>query len=505
MKYLKKISVILLALAIVLSLSSFAFAAQNTEIVITGGISGSEYSAYRILIAQDLGNDKFAYTLNDTYAQILKDASGKTTEDEIVLHITNLDKDALAAFAGDVYAAIVAAGITADCVTTNDTLSVEQGYYLIAETKLGSAADTYSLAMLATAGEEHIEVTTKEDVPTVTKTVLEINDSTGNSAWGFSADYDIGDIVAYEIAGTVSNKYASYKSYYYSFNDTMDTGLTYNDDAKVYVVNGEEKVEVTEQFSIVKDETGFTATANLKELTGVSIDAGTKIVVAYTATLNENAVSGVLGNKNEVYLEYENDPYREPDGDPETPDEPEEPSRTNKVINIVFTYDAIINKVDKEHNALEGAGFMLYKWFDDVQDWVAVSEEITGVTIFCFPGVDVGKYKLVETTVPEGYNKCDDVIFEVVATYDTTVTPHALTGLEVKDEDGVIVSGTEDTAIFNVNLNEGEVTTEIINLSGTQLPATGGIGTPIFYIAGAILVLGVAVLLITKRRMRVEG
>lgn len=35
----------------------------------------------------------------------------------------------------------------------------------------------------------------------------------------------------------------------------------------------------------------------------------------------------------------------------------------------------------------------------------------------------------------------------------------------------------------------------------TVLPSTGGIGTTIFYIVGAILVVAAAVFLITKRRM----
>ena len=39
------------------------------------------------------------------------------------------------------------------------------------------------------------------------------------------------------------------------------------------------------------------------------------------------------------------------------------------------------------------------------------------------------------------------------------------------------------------------------NLKGLQLPATGGIGTTIFYVVGGILLVGAAVVLITKKRM----
>ena len=208
----------------------------------------------------------------------------------------------------------------------------------------------------------------------------------------------------------------------------MDGGLTLNKDSIKVTING---VDVTEQFTIETTEHSFTATANLKELTGVTIEADTKIIVTYTATLNENAVSGATGNKNEVILKYENDPYYKGDGDPDTPDEPEKPGETPKDINIVFTYDAIVNKVDDKDEPLEGAGFTLYKWVADENNWVAVGDEITGVTTFTFEGLDVGKYKLLETTVPNGYNKAADIIFYVEATYDDTKDPVVLTDLVV--------------------------------------------------------------------------
>lgn len=47
----------------------------------------------------------------------------------------------------------------------------------------------------------------------------------------------------------------------------------------------------------------------------------------------------------------------------------------------------------------------------------------------------------------------------------------------------------------------GDAVTPISNTKGTELPSTGGIGTTIFYIIGAVLVLGGGVLLISRRRM----
>lgn len=54
---------------------------------------------------------------------------------------------------------------------------------------------------------------------------------------------------------------------------------------------------------------------------------------------------------------------------------------------------------------------------------------------------------------------------------------------------------------FTANDDKTELATNVVNNKGSELPSTGGMGTTIFYVVGSILVLGAAILLITKKRM----
>ena len=484
MKKLKKLFAAMVAMVMAFAMGVTVYAA---DITITNGAAGSEYAAYKLLNATDGGEGKFAYTLNDKYAAALKEVTGKTEDKDVINYISGLDADGIRAFADAVFAKIKT--LEPEAKTSDDKISgVDQGYYLIAETKTGDEGDTYSLVMLDTAGNDSVTVTTKEDRPELEKKVKEKNDSTGaESDWQDAADYDIGDNVPFQLTGTVDAKYDKYGSYYYAFHDTMSDGLTFNADSVTVTVDG---TAVTTGYEVVTEDLddGCTFEVRFADLKNIkAVKAGSKVVVNYTAKLNENAVIGEGGNTNVSKLEYSNNPYG--DGTGVTPED--------KVI--VFTYNLIANKVDGNNAPLEGAGFTLYKLDSTTGDYVAVGNEITGVTTFYFKGVDAGRYKLVETTVPAGYNKADDLVFSVEATYDTTSDNPELKTLVVKDASGKVVSeGTE--AIFTATLRTGAVSTDVQNLSGTELPATGGIGTKIFYTVGAIIMIVAAVLLITRKR-----
>ncbi len=488
MRKMKKILAAVLAMVMVLAMGVSVSAATIT---IDGGASGSEYAAYKLMDVTQSGTGteaKYSYTVNSKYEDVLIAVTGETTESDIVDYISALDTSAkVRTFADAVYAAITTAGLTADYTTDTDVFdSVDQGYYLIAETKTGADDDTYSLVILNTAGSESLTVTTKEDTVELEKKVKETNDTTGTvSNWQDAADYDIGDSVPFQLTGTLPSNYDNYSTYYYAFHDKMSDGLTLDvDSVKVYVdgtaLDTSEYTVVTDTAALTDGCTFEVVITDLKKVS-VTATASSKITVEYSATLNDNANIGSAGNPNTAYLEFSNNPYGDGTG------------KTTEDKVIVFTYEIDVNKVDESGAALSGAGFTLYKK-NASGDYVAVGSEITGVTTFTFTGVDAGEYKISETTVPDGYNKADDIYFTVEATYDTNADNPKLTDLTVKDADGNVSTS------FTADTTKGTVSTDVENTTDLLFPSTGGIGAKIFYAVGAVLMFAVAAYLLLRKR-----
>ena len=167
-----------------------------------------------------------------------------------------------------------------------------------------------------------------------------------------------------------------------------------------------------------------------------------------------------------------------------------------------YTYAFKVIKVDGNQNALLGAEFQLLDngtpiVFVQVAGGyrVATAEEIADNSVTTtdtisltaaglnsnqavIKGLDLGTYTLREVTVPDGYNRAADQTIVVTSSEDT----------------GVVKVLTQMTA----SATPGETT--VINKSGSELPETGGIGTRLFYVAGAILFLGAGAILVARRK-----
>ena len=122
-----------------------------------------------------------------------------------------------------------------------------------------------------------------------------------------------------------------------------------------------------------------------------------------------------------------------------------------------------------------------------------------------FAQLAAGTYTLSETKVPAGYNKAEDITFTIDWTGPTVDAEHPLTVATecTWTKNTTNTSNKNDTGITLVTEGEhkGEFTITLVNQKGKELPSTGGIGTTIFYVIGAILVIGAGVVLITRRRM----
>ena len=381
------------------------------------------------------------------------------------------------------------------------------GYYLVKDQdgSLTGDADAYTEYIIKVVSDT--TATPKSSVPTVEKKVKDTNDSTGvTSDWQDSADYDIGDSIPFQLKATLANNVSSYTTYKVVFHDTLSKGLTYNNDAKVYI-GGTETNGFTVTATVNADGT-TTLTVSCDDVKALGAGNSSAITVEYTAKLNENAVLGSAGNPNKVYLEYSNNPNKSESG------ENHETGKTPEDTVIVFTYQTIINKVDSENKPLTGAAFKLEKLIkgkDGAADtWTTVKEFTVDetTTSFTFSGLDDGQYKLTETKTPAGYNTIDPIYFVIEATHDVTADAPTLKTLNayLTDANGNKQTEMKDGESVNidlgtVDLTAGSITTTVVNKSGSELPSTGGIGTTIFYVLGGVLVLAAVVLLVTKKRM----
>lgn len=472
--------------------------------------------------------DKVAEAIEDVDSSATLTVDSKV--DDFVAAIGKFDSTKTKRFAENLYKSLKNDGVAADANSAavaagafSTTLSGPQGYYLIVQTTAANdAGKTMSAVIVNTAGQAGVTVSPKKDTVTVSKKVQENMDGVNNPAsednWGTAADYNIDDYVKFQLTGSLPTDYADYTSYEYTFHDTAGQGLTFVNDTthpvKVYAVNDNNKVELKQDTltgyqvltSDINGETFNVKFADLKkaqvENAGdtVNITSSTQIVVEYYAQLNENAVLGSNGNQNKVYLQFSNNKYGEGTG------------KTEEHKVTVFTFKLEVTKygkTDSDKEALNGAGFTLYKATKvnpADSDYAKVGNEVqhTNGNVFDFTGLDSGYYKIVETTTPKGYNTIDPITFTVTATYNFADEPGTLTDLTVTDVKVGGVASSEQT--FTVNRGTGEagtaqIKTDVVDIPGSKLPSTGGMGTVMLYVAGiAVFVLAGATLVMALRR-----
>ena len=440
MKKMKKLFSLVMALAMVMSLTVAANAAGTRTITVTpptgtGSTTENTYEVYKVFDAVYKDGVGISYKLvsgkTEAPAGFAVDAvgnvtyTGTSTNDE-------LTADDIAAIAGYVKASDKVGEIK----TTGEnsgTLDVEDGYYYI-------TTGTGSLVTVASTN-PNVTVQDKNTVPTVVKKSDNKDD----------VIVAAGKTVDFTVTLTVG---AGCKNYV--LHDVMGTGLELV--ANTLKVNG----TVAADSDLVKDVTPAAGeTITIAFVDGIAKD--TQITVTYSAKVASDALSSTAA-KNGAWVTY---------GDDNNPT----PTDDVKVYNAKFT----VTKVDGEGDALAGAGFVLQnaegKYYSITNDkdveWVDLEDatELKSTedsNVMIFTGLENGTYTLIENTVPDGYNKA--------ANQTLTIT---------------------DSDVTTANL-EQETTVE--NNAGIELPSTGGIGTTIFTVVGGVLMVGAAVLFITKKR-----
>lgn len=496
MKTIKRSIALVLAMILTLAMSVTVFAAPNADqntfsLTLNKAVKGHTYEAYQIL-SGDLSADK-ATLSNIKWGEGIKaegqtalggDAAGYAKKLADMGNNSKELKEQAQIIGANLASASGSVTVT-DPDAKNVISNLKPGYYLIKD-KDDSLQGQESYTEFILHVTDDVDANVKADVPSVEKKVKDTNDTTGETTgWQDSADYDIGDDVPFQLTATLANNIESYKTYSLKFNDTLSKGLDYNNDAVIKL--GDK--DVTSYFTPSYDATAKTLTFTCDDILAFGATNSDKIVVEYTAKLNENAVIGAAGNPNTVYLDFSNNPNNGGEGDRgKTPED--------KVI--VFTYKLTVNKVDKENKPLTGAEFSLFKKVNGKEELVEVKKILSTNaegTVFGFTGLDDGTYVLRETKTPDGYNSIEDQTFTISAKHDENSDDPKLTALTGDVASGSIIN-------LGVMLEKGELSTDVVNNKGSVLPSTGGAGRVAIYVIGAILVIGGGIVLVTKKRVR---
>lgn len=533
-KTVKTLSALTLALALVCSTCT-AFAASTpadgseaaapaadstASVTVTTANANDALSAYRVVNAAfDPDANTLTYSFTDLFENFQASEMGAAYENMTVEAYCDLEDNssALEALLGAFSAYIrseeppVQANYTE---TTNGSgaaafQEVAMGQYIILGSGNSQGAYVYQTVTAEVVPEivddEYVlypaySVAMKTALPTAEKAVTNlVQDGQGWTA-------SIGDVINYELTATIPTYSAGATNTTFYMYDALADGLTLEADS--VAVKGFTGPEDTEGAVLTAGEDYFVTTeGQVLTIRFVydKIKSYTSLTAAYSAELDNDAAIGEAaegGHKNEntYTLVYSNDPFNgSTKAEATDPAEVEGGYGKDENTVDVFTYGLVIEKYkDGEPSTkLKGATFEIYKAADVADGKVnADAEPVETITTdkdgyAAFAGLAKGKYYLKETVAPTGYKLMPDLASFTIGTPNEDNGA----GYAKVTSEGDKITVAEGTAV------DGYWKVDIANTPGATLPTTGGMGTVVFTGVGATLMLGAAVLLITKKRL----
>lgn len=522
MKAFKKLSMLFVAAAMMMTTVSTAFAAND---VTTGngtikiGGTGRNYVAYRVLDSHDRNvSPKITmFEINENFKNFFKDGDYSFNADKGILKgqdvliktdskpqeqnnektYTNQSEENI-----QLTTALVTylngRNVSEDskyAFNSNTETTVEQGLYLVLDktTTMGDSnikgnkndGRVPSKPILVRVDDGgKIDIYPKDAKLDVTKTV--------NS--GATSIDGIGEVLKYEIVSSIPTYGPDYENIKLRIKDKLSKGLTYTGNLSIKlgedILTYEECVEkgylITQTTNddpvtiIPKDNTeGASINIEFNYENVIKKYAGQTIVVSYEATVNKNASVGNATNNNNAELEYTNSPSGDTSAIP--------------VETKTYSYGIRIAKRNATNPAelLTGAKFCVYNNKScEKKDYVAEFDPATDAGYYELNGLGDGTYYIVEEKAPDGYSKLDGYIEIKITATDDPTTP----SIEIVDVNGELADFIPTTD--ESKIKDGVISIYVNNYKGINLPETGGMGTTIFMIGGAALIALAGVMLV---------
>ena len=330
--------------------------------------------------------------------------------------------------------------------------NLQYGFYVMVSDRQGDAVTRYTTFTVMSANA--VEVNEKNTkAPTIDKKVDELQAT--------SADFN--QVLNYTITVTAAGTDT------YTITDALPAQITLDTNSVTISKNGA-ALAINTDYTLTTAAGGFTLT--LTPAARAALKDNDVLVVSYQATLQPNTTT-MDAYTNTATLSYGEDKSISDTADVFSGHITFE--KRDNHNNILAGAKFVVKNLDGQYAKLNGSGhtWALDSWVDAVEQATVITTENT-TTAVIVRGLKSGIYTLVETEAPNGFVKGSD----------TEITINK----ELSEEQGNRLIGlfTEKAVV--------------INTQGSELPETGGIGTTIFYIAGALLAVSAVALLIVKRR-----